>query len=174
MMLDPGYRTGPALNAGEPGAVIRRKGAATEMVNLIWGLAPSELGGRRVTVIRSEGRRFASQRCLIPASEFHFTRDETRWRFILANRDFFYFAGIWRPRSPDWPEAYAVLTIDANRDVAPYHDRQMAVLRREHRMAWLDGIDNEEELLRPLPAGSFHAEAEGEGAFSHRQHSLAL
>jgi len=101
-------------------------------------------------------------------------RDEVEYRFILANRDFFYFAGIWRPRTPDWPEAYAVLTIPANPDVAPYHDRQMAVLKREDRMAWLDGIDNEEELLKPLPANSLHAEAEGGGAFSHRQHSLAL
>jgi putative SOS response-associated peptidase YedK len=174
MMLDPGYRTGPAVNVGDPGAVIRRKGEVIEMVNLIWGFPPSEPGGRRITLIRSEGRRFASHRCLIPASEFHFLRDEVEYRFILANRDFFYFAGIWRPRTPDWPEAYAVLTIPANPDVAPYHDRQMAVLKREDRMAWLDGIDNEEELLKPLPANSLHAEAEGGGAFSHRQHSLAL
>jgi len=46
MMLDPGYRTGPAVNVGDPGAVIRRKGEVIEMVNLIWGFPPSEPGGR--------------------------------------------------------------------------------------------------------------------------------
>ena len=37
----------------------------------------------------------------------------------------------------------------------PYHDRQMAVLRREQRLDWLDGLVAEDELLHPLPAGSF-------------------
>jgi putative SOS response-associated peptidase YedK len=31
----------------------------------------------------------------------------------------------------------------------------MAVLRRDQRMAWLDRTCLEEELLRPLPAGTF-------------------
>ena len=37
----------------------------------------------------------------------------------------------------------------------PYHVRQMAVLRREQRLDWLDGLVAEDELLHPLPAGSF-------------------
>jgi putative SOS response-associated peptidase YedK len=69
--------------------------------------------------------------------------------------DWFYFAGVWRPATRDWPEAYAILTIEANDDVAPFHDRQMAVLRREQRMAWLDWICPAEKLLRPLPSGTF-------------------
>ena len=58
--------------------------------------------------------------------------------FSLANGDWFYFAGIWRPATDLWPEAYAILTIDANPDIAPYRDRQMAVLTREQRVDWLD------------------------------------
>ncbi|ANL68599.1 hypothetical protein AMC82_PC00035 (plasmid) [Rhizobium phaseoli] len=50
---------------------------------------------------------------------------------------------------------YAILTIEANADIAPFHDRQMAVLTRDQRMAWLDGLLPEEEILRPLPAGTF-------------------
>jgi putative SOS response-associated peptidase YedK len=65
------------------------------------------------------------------------------------------FAGIWRPAKLDWPEAYAILTVEANPDFAPYHDRQMAVLRREQRLAWLDSLAPEDVLLRPLAAGSF-------------------
>ena len=78
--------------------------------------------------------------------------------FSLADGDWFYFAGIWRPASHDWPEAYAVVTIEANGDVAPYHDRQMAVLRRRQRMDWLDLSRPEHELLQPLPIGTFRIE----------------
>jgi putative SOS response-associated peptidase YedK len=45
-----------------------------------------------------------------------------------------------------------------NGDVAPYHDRQMAVLRRRQRMDWLDLSRPEHELLRPLPVGAFRIE----------------
>jgi putative SOS response-associated peptidase YedK len=61
----------------------------------------------------------------------------------------------WHAATRDWPEAYAILMIEANDDVAPFHDRQMAVLRRDQRMAWLDRTSLEEEMLRPLPAGTF-------------------
>ena len=73
----------------------------------------------------------------------------------MADGDSFYFAGIWRPASDDWPEAYAVLTVAANPDVAPFSDRQMVVIQRAARMAWLDDSVPEEELLRPLPACTF-------------------
>ena len=59
---------------------------------------------------------------------------------------------------PDTPVDVYVngdLTIEANEDIAQFHDRQMAVVRREQRMAWLDRTCREDQLLRPLPAGSF-------------------
>jgi putative SOS response-associated peptidase YedK len=91
----------------------------------------------------------------VPASEFRLTRRGQRYKFSLADGDWFYFAGIWRPASADWPEAYAMLTVEANADVAPYNDRQLAVLRRVQRMEWLDLTRPEEELLRPLPRRTF-------------------
>lgn len=156
------YKTGPAAAPGEPGAVIRRARDEIEMVNLAWGFAPKEPGGRPFTVMRSEGRRFSSRRCLVPASEFFFStgsgRSRVRWRFTLVGGDWFYFAAIWRPASRDWPASYAVLTTEANGDVAPCHDRQMAVIRRPDRMSWLDLTRPEDELLKPLPVSSFHVE----------------
>jgi putative SOS response-associated peptidase YedK len=124
------------------------------MVKLPWGLQPREPGSRPFTVVRSEGRTFPSYRCLVPASEFRHRSHGKHYSFGLANGDWFYFAGIWRPATREWPEAYAILTTAANDDVAPYHDRQMAVLQRDQRLAWLDLTEPEEELLRPLPAGS--------------------
>ncbi|MBB2713348.1 UNVERIFIED_ORG: putative SOS response-associated peptidase YedK [Rhizobium etli] len=41
----------------------------------------------------------------------------------------------------------------------------MTVLTRDQRMAWLDGLVPEEEILRPLPAGTFRVKrAAGEPA----------
>ncbi|TIO14307.1 MAG: SOS response-associated peptidase [Mesorhizobium sp.] len=135
--------------------IIRRCGGDVEMAELPWGLRPSEIGGRPFTVVRAEGRTFPSHRCLVPASEFRHRSRGKAYSFSLADGDWFYFAGVWRPATRDWSEAYAILTIEANDDVAPFHDRQMAVLRRDQRMAWLDRTCLEEELLRPLPAGTF-------------------
>jgi putative SOS response-associated peptidase YedK len=147
---------------GQRRVVIRRNGADIEMVELPWGLQPREPGGRAFTVIRAEGRTFPSHRCLVPASEFRHRSRGKRYAFSLADGDWFYFAGVWRPATREWPEAFAILTIKANADVAPFHDRQMAVVRREHRMAWLDRTRKEDQLLRPLPAGAFDTALRGE------------
>jgi putative SOS response-associated peptidase YedK len=140
---------------GQRRVVIRRNGGQIEMVELPWGLQPREPRSRAFTVIRAEGRTFPDHRCLVPASEFHHRSRREQYGFSLADGDWFYFAGIWRPAASDWPEAFAILTIEANADMAPFHDRQMAVVRRDQRMAWLDRTCREDELLRPLPAGTF-------------------
>lgn len=149
---------------GEPGPIIRPNGDEIELVELHWGLKPRSPEDRPAINIRLEGRRFPSHRCLVPASEFFYStgsgRQRTRWKFTLADGEPFYFAGIWLAAEEDWPEAYAVLTTAADPDVAPYNDRLMAVIRREDRMAWLDLTTPEEELLHPLPAGSFRVQRE--------------
>jgi putative SOS response-associated peptidase YedK len=43
-------------------------------------------------------------------------------------------------------------------DVAPIHNRQMVVLEQSEWLTWLDLTRPEQELLRPLPAGSLTAE----------------
>jgi putative SOS response-associated peptidase YedK len=140
---------------GQRRVVIRRNGSDVEMVELSWGLRPREATGRAFTLIRSEGRPFPTHRCLVPASESRHRSRRKHYRVSLADGDWFYFAGIWQPATRDWPEAFAILTTKANPDVAPFHDRQMAVVLRDQRLAWLDRTSREEHLLRPLPAGTF-------------------
>ncbi|WP_172724460.1 SOS response-associated peptidase family protein [Neorhizobium tomejilense] len=148
--------------------IIRPHDGDVEMVELPWGLRPLDGGPRAANVVRSEGRTFRTHRCLVPASEFRHRSGARNFCFSLKNGDWFYFAGIWRQASHGWPEAYAVLTIEANVDIAPYHDRQMAVLTRDRRMDWLDGVVAEDEILRPLPAGTFRVKPLSNASFQSR------
>jgi putative SOS response-associated peptidase YedK len=146
---------------GQRRAIIRRSGDDGEMLEVAWGLRPGPTSDRPLTLIRAEGRLFPTHRCLVPASEFRLPGRGRAYRFSLANGDWFYLAGIWRPATAHWPESYAILTVAANEDVAAYHDRQMAVLTRAQRLDWLDAAVAEDELLRPLPMGSFRVREEG-------------
>jgi putative SOS response-associated peptidase YedK len=142
-------------------AVIRRYRDEIEMVELAWGLKNRDPEERPFRFVRAEGRTFPSHRCLIPASEFHVTTDKRSYRFALEDGNFFYLAGIYRPATIDWPESYAILTIDANPDVARYQERQGAVLLRRQNMDWLDLRIPEADLLKPLSARSFDVEEIG-------------
>jgi putative SOS response-associated peptidase YedK len=100
-------------------------------------------------------------RYLIPASffyEFTGTRSpKTKWKFTKVDEPWFCFAGLWRPMA-DGGAAFTLLTTEPGPDVAPIHDRQMVVLDRSNWSEWLEKIDNEADLLRPLPAGSLAVE----------------
>lgn len=143
---------------GSRRAVIRYNHSELELVELAWGLPPAPPNDHPFRFVRSEGRTFESNRCLIPASEFHVTVNSKRYRFALDDGNWFYLAGIWRRATANWPESYAILTIEANDDVALYQERQGAVLLRRQRMDWLDHLVPEEEILQPLPARSFAVE----------------
>lgn len=142
--------------------VFRRHGDGVELAQLRWGFPPGRSKGAPVINFRSEGRRFASGRCLVPASHFfEFTgtkSPKSKWRFIKAGEDWFCFAGLWRPADGDLPEAFTLLTTAPGSDVAPIHNRQMVVLERSDWRAWLELSRPEAELLCPLPAGSLRVE----------------
>jgi putative SOS response-associated peptidase YedK len=106
-------------------------------------------GGKPVYNFRSDGREFANfdkgGRCLIVADGFYeFTtptaprpdKRKDRWRFTLAGHDWFAIAGLWR--AGETGEAFTMLTTEPGADVAPYHNRQVAVLAPERWRAWLD------------------------------------
>jgi putative SOS response-associated peptidase YedK len=157
---------------GQRRAIIRRNGDDVEMVEAGWGLRPGPSSDRPFTLVRFEGRTFPTHRCLVPASDFRLPGRGRAYSFSLADGNWFYLAGIWRPATADWPESYAILTIAANEDVAAYHHRQMAVLTRAQRLNRLDAVVPEHELLRPMPVGSFRVRDEGRKRVGQR--ALAL
>jgi putative SOS response-associated peptidase YedK len=146
----------------DPAPVIRRREDGVELVQLRWGFPPARSKGAPVINFRSEGRRFPAGRCLVPASHFfEFTgakSPKAKWKFTKAGEAWFCFAGLWRPTPDGSGQAFTLLTVEAGPDVAPIHDRQMAILERDEWLAWLDLTRPERELLRPLPAGSLEVE----------------
>jgi len=90
------------LGAGR--AIIRRNpddASEIEMVEATWGSDPRFSAGDSYRFVRSEGRTFASHRCLIPASEFHMSVGKKRYRVSLDDGNHFYLAGIWEPAMGD-------------------------------------------------------------------------
>ena len=138
--------------------IIRRHGEGVELAQLRWGFPSSRPKAPPVINFRSEGRRFASGRCLVPASHFfEFTgtkSPKSKWRFTKTGDDWFCFAGLWRPAQVDVSESFTLLTTEPGPDVAPIHNRQVVVLERNYWQAWLDLTRPESEILGPLPQGS--------------------
>ena len=54
-----------------------------------------------------------------------------------------------------------MLTMPPGPDIAPYHDRQIAILDRADWAAWLDPSISAKAILKPLPAGSLAVEQVG-------------
>jgi len=147
----------------EVAPLFRRHGDGVELAQLQWGFPPSSSKGRPVINFRSDGRSFAkSNRCLVPASHFFEFKGarppKAKYRFTLVNEPWFCFAGLWRPASAGSPETFTLLTTEPGEDVAPIHNRQMVVLRRQQWRDWLELTAPERELLAPLPPGSLAVE----------------
>lgn len=134
--------------------------------------------GKPVYNFRSDGREFASGRCLIVADGFYeFTTPEDpkkkrkdKWLFTKKDEPLFCIAGIWRT-DPKVGEAFTMLTMPPGPDIAPYHDRQICVLERSAWADWLDPTISAKEILRELAAGTLHVEqvvemVAGDGASS--------
>lgn len=150
-ITDPGVIVRPAQTAGAYDLLVRR-----------WSWpAPN---GKPVYNFRSDGREFSSGRCLIVADGFYeFTspsdpkqKRKDRWLFTFPDGAALGIAGLIRT-DPTVGEAFTMLTTEPGPDVAPYHDRQIAVLAPSDWKSWLD-YTSAADLLRPLPAGTLSVE----------------
>lgn len=117
---------------------------------------------------RSDGREFGSGRCLIVAGGFYeFTtpadpkkKRKDKWLFTKKDEPWFCIAGLWRS-VPEIGEAFTMLTMEPGPDIAPFHDRQIAVLDRADWSAWLDTAIPAKNILKKLPAGSLSVQQVG-------------
>jgi len=138
--------------------IIRWAGArdTAEMVERRWSWpAPN---GKPVFNMRSDGREFGKDRCLVVADAFYeFTtpadpkqKRKDCWRFTPAGD--FAIAGLVRA-DPQIGEAFTLLTVPPGPDITPYHNRQVALLGPPDWRAWLDSSISSKDLLQPSRAG---------------------
>ena len=135
----------------------RDRGTA-ELVERRWSWpAP---GGKPVFNMRSDGREFARDRCLVIADAFYeFTtpadpkqKRKDAWLFRPRSGEPFAIAGLLRADA-EVGEAFTLLTVPPGPDVAPYPNRQIALLTPPQWRAWLDGSARSADLLKPSAAG---------------------
>ena len=69
-------------------------------------------------------------------------------------------AGLWRS-DKGVGEAFTMLTMPPGPDIAPYHDRQIAILDCADWAAWFDLSISSKAILKPLPAGALAVEPVG-------------
>ncbi len=158
------------IRIGQMGPVMRAgvNDNEVELAPMNFGLPSDQPKRGPLFNYRSDGRKFAnSRRCLIPASGFfEFTGTKypkTKHRFTLNGAPFMAIAGIWRGAQGNHAVSFAMLTTEPGPDVAPYHDRQVVVLRPQDWGAWIGLTKPEAELLRPLDAGSLAVETVRKG-----------
>jgi putative SOS response-associated peptidase YedK len=148
----------------DPAPIVRPLGEGFDLVVRRWSW-PGQ-GGKPVYNFRSDGREFSTGRCLIVADGFYeFTtptdpkqKRKDRWLFAPASGGLLAIAGLVRD-DPGRGEAFTMLTTEPGPDVAPYHGRQVAVLRPDQWKSWLTYERPANQLLRPAPAGTLEVSA---------------
>jgi putative SOS response-associated peptidase YedK len=144
----------------DPGPIVRAGagGGGLEMVVRRWSWpGPS---GKPVYNFRSQGREFPSGRCLIVADGFYeFTtpadpkqKRKDKWLFTDPDQRLLGIAGLVRD-VPAIGQAFTMLTTEPGPD-APYHGRQVAVLKQDQWGDWLDPLAEVKGLIGPLPGGT--------------------
>ena len=145
----------------DPGVIVRQAQPAEGYELLVRRWSWPGPGGKPVYNFRSDGREFPSGRCIIVADGFYeFTassdpkqKRKDRWMFADRAGGMLGIAGLTRT-VPEVGEAFTMLTTEPGPDVAPYHNRQVAVVPQMDWRDWLDGSAPAADLLRPLEAGS--------------------
>ena len=164
----------------QPIAIVRRKDGQREFALVRWGLIPAWVkdpknfsllfNARGETVLTKPAYKNAMRRrrCLVPADGFfEWRRSQADGQpYFVRRKDGkpFAFAGLWEawmgPNGEEL-ETAAIVTTNANRTLAPIHERMPVVLSEDAYDLWLNGdaVDAETaaSLIAPAPNDLFEA-----------------
>jgi len=168
----PAFEWSPRYNVapGQDCPVVARDRKGTRMGLLRWGLVPGWMddppsGGFVNARAESAGEKpsfkeaWARRRCLVPVDGFYEwgtpgeeddeDRESVPYWFRRPNGSLFTLAGLWEGTT------FAVLTTEANPDVAPVHHRMPVLVASWNRHRWLDAATPPEEVteLAATPEG---------------------
>ena len=144
----PNMEPRPSIRPTDPSFIVTGRDGGAHLSQMRWGFP-----GPRGPIInfRSDGRGFPKGRCLVPMDAFfEFTgpkAPKSKWRFTPTQASFLGVAGLIRE------DRFSLLTCPPGPDIAPYHDRQIVILPREHWAAWLD-TSRPQPPIAPAPAGT--------------------
>ena len=172
---------GPRHNAapGQQMPVITNSNPGT-LSYLYWGLIPpwakDRKQGSMLINARSETatekpafrNSFAQRRCLVVADGFYEWKktggsQKQPYRIHLPDERLFAMAGLWESWDDEHgvaTETFTILTVPANAEVAPLHDRMPAILSPHHENLWIrNGLSKGEyrAMLAPLAKGLISA-----------------
>jgi putative SOS response-associated peptidase YedK len=146
----PNLEPRDSIRPTDPAPIIVGSPQGAELQQRRWGFPNPHKGGPIIN-FRSEGRRFPNGRCLIPADGFYeFTGDKapkSKWLFTAPDDGLICIAGLVRD------DRFTMLTLEPGPDIAPYHNRQIAILPKDLWAAWL-GPAEAQPGLPQLPPGS--------------------
>ncbi len=144
----------PAGGTAQVGAYQGNAPGGLAAAGMRWGFSAPGGSGLLINAraeTAAEKRSFSgslrNRRCVIPASGFYeWDRYKARFRFRAPGRPLVLLAGIYRPE-PDG-NRYVILTTEANRSMAPVHDRMPVMIGAGEVSAWVRDRDSAEEFLR--------------------------
>jgi putative SOS response-associated peptidase YedK len=155
--------------------VIRIDGNGERKIELMrWGFKRDD--GKLLFNARAESiadvnfwkKSFSLRRCIIPADSF-FEWQKTqlgkkpKFEFTIRDRKPFGMAGLWspwkNPKTKQWEDTFAIVTVDANETMAPVHNRQPAILAPRDYQEYLENTERAPiHLLRVFPDDEMRAE----------------
>jgi putative SOS response-associated peptidase YedK len=156
------------IRIGDVGPVLRVAGNGVELVLMRFGWPPPRPKAGPVFNFKSDKRSFAnSRRCVIVLSGFfEFTGTKypkAKHRFSLKGSPVMGIAGLWS-EDDDGALSFTMLTTAPGPDIKPYHDRQVCVLAPEDWAHWLFLSKPQDDLLKPLPAGTLDVKTVRKGS----------
>ncbi len=179
MVFPPRYNIAPT----QPVAIVRTSLKGDRELALVrWGLIPSwaKDPAKISTLINARGETAAEKpsfrgsmrhrRCIVPADGFYEWTGKTGAKqphlIGLSSGAIMGFAGLWEHwlgADGSEIETMAILTTEANAEMAPIHDRMPVILPEAAFAAWLDCRSGSAvdvlALLRPAPDGALRIEA---------------
>jgi putative SOS response-associated peptidase YedK len=118
-------------------------------------------------------------RCIVPADSFlewQKTQQgkKPKFEFTIRDRKPFGVAGLWspwkNPKTNQWEDTFAIVTVEANETMAPIHNRQPAILAPRDYQEYLENAERPPiHLLRVFPDDEMRIDQE---PISNEQASL--
>jgi len=161
-LIKPHFNISPQQNV----FVITNDGIKNKLQTMRWGLVPfwskdekiayKTINARVESISEKASYRnsFVSKRCIIPASGFYEWQksDKNKIPYFIKEKGSKYIslAGLydsWKDQSGKELQTFTIITLPANSQMIPIHERMPALLDKENEQAWLNSKISDKDLL---------------------------